>query len=73
LKGIMQAKRKPIAAPGPDELGLAAGEIGAAGSRLEILSVGFPDSGGGAQMLEGDAETAARALVEKLQKEVRVL
>jgi electron transfer flavoprotein beta subunit len=73
LKGIMQAKRKPLDAVSAADLGLDAGAVGAAGSRLEILSVGFPDSGGGAQMLEGDAETAARALVEKLQKEVRVL
>lgn len=73
LKGIMQAKRKPLDTVSAADLGLAADELGAAGSRLEIVSVAFPESGEGAQMLEGDPETAARALVEKLQKEARVL
>ncbi|HEX9734457.1 MAG TPA: electron transfer flavoprotein subunit beta/FixA family protein [Thermoanaerobaculia bacterium] len=73
LKGIMQAKRKPIATPAPDELGLAAGAIGAAGARLEVLSVAFPEAGAGAEIIAGDPATAARTLVEKLQKEARVL
>jgi electron transfer flavoprotein beta subunit len=73
LKGIMAAKKKEIALVSPADLGLDAGQIGAAGSRLEILAVSFPESGKGAQMLEGDAKTAAAKLVEKLQKEARVL
>ncbi len=73
LKGIMQAKRKEIATPTPAELGLAAEEVGASGSTLEVLSVALPESGGGAQILEGDPATVARILVEKLQKEARVL
>jgi electron transfer flavoprotein beta subunit len=73
LKGIMAAKKKEIAAVAPADLGLDAGQIGAAGSRLEVVSVAFPESGSGAQMIGGDAKTAAAALVEKLQKEARVL
>ncbi|RMH21369.1 MAG: electron transfer flavoprotein subunit beta/FixA family protein [Acidobacteria bacterium] len=73
LKGIMAAKRKPIERPSPADLGLEASQIGAAGSRLEVLEVAFPDSGEGAEMLEGDAATMARTLVEKLQREARVL
>lgn len=73
LKGIMQAKRKPIATPGPDELGLGADAVGAAGSRLEIVSVSFPESGAGAEIIEGDPAAAARSLVEKLMKEARVI
>jgi len=73
LKGIMAAKKKEIAAVAPADLGLDAGQIGAAGSRLEVVSVSFPESGSGAQMIGGDAKTAAAALVEKLQKEARVL
>jgi electron transfer flavoprotein alpha/beta subunit len=69
----MQAKKKEIAAMTAAELGIPAHEAGAAGAALEILSVSFPDSGKGAQMIEGDAATAARTLVEKLQKEARVL
>lgn len=73
LKGIMQAKRKPVTSPTPTELGLNADQVGAEGSRLEILEVSFPDSGAGAQIIEGDPASAAAALVEKLQKEARVL
>ena len=73
LKGIMRAKRKEIAEVSPADLGLDAGQVGAAGARLEVISVAFPDAGGGAQIIDGDMETAARTLVEKLRTEARVL
>ncbi|HEX4955610.1 MAG TPA: electron transfer flavoprotein subunit beta/FixA family protein [Thermoanaerobaculia bacterium] len=73
LKGIMAAKKKPIDELGAADLGLAAAAAGSSGSRLELVSVAFPSSGGGAEMLEGDAETVARSLIEKLQREARVL
>lgn len=73
LKGIMQAKKKPLDELAPEDLGLDPSELGAAGSRLEIVSVAFPASGEGAQMIEAPPETAAKVLVEKLQKEARVL
>jgi electron transfer flavoprotein beta subunit len=73
LKGIMAAKKKEIAQTSAADLGLDPGKVGAAGSRVEIVSVAFPDAGSGAQMIEGDAKTAAAKLVDKLQKEARVL
>lgn len=73
LKGIMQAKKKEIAQVTPADLDLDPAEVGAAGSRLEVLSVAFPESGKGAELLEGDPATAARTLVEKLHKEARVI
>lgn len=73
LKGIMAAKKKPIDSPSPADLGVAAENVGAAGSKLEILSVGFPVSSKGAEMLTGDPASLARTLVDKLQKEARVL
>jgi len=73
LRGIMQAKKKEIANPGPAELGLAPNEVGAAASRLEVLSVSFPEAGGGAKMLEGEPDAVARELVEMLQREAKVL
>ncbi len=73
LKGIMKAKRKPMDNPSPADLGLDPSEVGAAGSRLEVVEVSFPDSGEGAQILEGDAAGMVATLVEKLQKEARVL
>jgi electron transfer flavoprotein beta subunit len=73
LKGIMAAKKKEIAELGLSDLGLDPGQVGAAGSRLEIVSVALPDSGAGAQMLAGDPKQQAAALVEKLRTEARVL
>jgi electron transfer flavoprotein beta subunit len=73
LKGIMQAKKKEIRETGVDDLGLDATDVGAAGSRLEILSVAFPETGKAAEIFEGDPAAAAAQLVEKLQKEARVL
>ena len=73
LKGIMAAKKKEIAAATPADLGLDPAQVGEAGSRLEIVSVALPAAGRGAQILEGDAKAAATALVQKLQKEARVL
>ncbi len=73
LKGIMAAKKKEIAELGPGELGLAADQVGEAGSRLEVVSVALPAAGRGARILEGDATTASRQLVELLQREARVL
>ena len=73
LKGIMQAKKKPIEAKSAADLGLDAGAVGAAGSRLEIVSVAFPESGEGAELIDAPPEEAAKLLVEKLQKEARVL
>ncbi len=72
LKGIMAAKKKEIAEVSPGDLGLDPGQLGAAGSRLEIVSVALPDSGTGAQMLEGDPKQQAAALVQKLRTEARI-
>ena len=73
LKGIMAAKKKEITEPTPEELGLDPATIGASGSRLEIVSVDFPESGKSAQILSGDAATAAKSLVDKLRNEARVI
>jgi len=73
LKGIMQAKKKPLEEASAADLGLDPSEVGAAGSRLEIVSVAFPESGEGAELIEAAPSEAARILVEKLQTEARVL
>lgn len=73
LKGIMAAKKKEIAELAPADLGIAESEVGAAGSRLETISVGFPESGAGAQIFEGDAVSAARQLADRLRQEARVI
>jgi electron transfer flavoprotein beta subunit len=73
LKGIMAAKKKPLDEVTAADLGLSADQVGLAGARIELLSVAFPQSGAGAEMLEGAPEAIAKALVDKLTKEARVL
>ena len=73
LKGIMQAKRKEIAPLTPAELGLEEGDVGAAGSRLELLGVREPQATGEVEILEGDPAVVAKELIDKLRKEARVL
>lgn len=73
LKGIMAAKKKIIEELTASDLALEPTEIGCGGSRLEIVAVGFPQGTSGAEMIVGDPASAARQLVEKLQREVRVL
>ena len=73
LKGIMKAKRKPLSNPTPADLDVDPSTLGAAGSRIEIVDIGFPDTGAGAEILEGDAAVVAKSLVEKLQNDARVL
>ena len=73
LKGIMQAKRKEIAPLTTADLDLAIDEVGGNGSTLEVLSVALPQTGEAAQIIEGEPAEAARVLIEKLQKEARVL
>ncbi len=73
LKGIMAAKKKEIAEVAAADLDLGAMSPGAAGSRLELVSVAAPESGKAAQILEGDVTAAAKKLVDLLQREARVL
>jgi electron transfer flavoprotein beta subunit len=73
LKGIMAAKKKEIAERTAADLGLDVAQLGAAGSRIEMLGIAAPDSGKGARMITGDAASAAKELVSLLQREARVL
>ena len=73
LRGIMQAKKKEIAEVGAADLGLEPSEVGSQGARVEVVSVSFPESGAGAEMLEGDPSEAAATLVDKLKREAKVL
>ena len=69
----MATGKKPIAEVGPGDLGLDPAAVGAEGAVVELVSVRSPQSGSGAQILGGDPAAAAKALVEKLRNEARVL
>ena len=64
LKGIMAAKKKEIRKVSPASLGAPA---------MKILSMSIPEKGKKTQMLPGSAAEAARALVQKLRDDARVI
>ena len=64
LKGIMAAKKKEIRKVPAASTGTPA---------QKILSVAFPEKGKKTQMLQGSPSEAAKALVQKLRDEARVI
>lgn len=73
LKGIMGAKKKEIRKLGLGDLGLDGADVGEPGRRIEVTRLYVPEKTSEAEIIEGDAGTAAATLVEKLQKEAKVL
>ncbi|MGH3012310.1 MAG: electron transfer flavoprotein subunit beta/FixA family protein [Gaiellaceae bacterium] len=65
LKGIMGAKKKPFETLATADLGLAAEEVGEAGSRTEVLALAEPPSRGENVRIEDDG-SAAEKIVEYL-------
>ena len=72
LKGIMGAKKKEIRKLAPGDLDLD-GDVGKAGRKVEVTRLYVPEKAKGAELIDGDAVTAAATLVDKLQKEAKVL
>ena len=70
LKGIMQAKSKPIEKKSAADLGLSAAELK---PRQKILRLYVPEKKGQTEFLEGTPKEAAAKLVDKLRNEARVL
>ena len=67
LKGIMGAKKKPFETVGVGDLGLDPGELGAAGSRTEVLALADPPSRGDSVRIEDDG-SAAEKIIEYLSE-----
>ena len=65
LKGIMGAKTKPQETIALDALGVAAGDVGEAGSKTTVLDLGPPPSRGDQVKIEDDG-SAAEKIVEYL-------
>ncbi len=73
LKGIMGAKKKEMKKMGPADVAIDAGQVGAAGRKVELKRLYVPEKTAEAEILEGDAATATASLVDRLQKEAKVL
>jgi electron transfer flavoprotein beta subunit len=63
----MGAKKKPQDTVSVADLGLEAGELGASGSRTEVLAVGEPPARGESRRIEDDGD-AAQAILEYLNE-----
>jgi electron transfer flavoprotein beta subunit len=73
LKGIMAAKKKPIEAMNLAALGLSASDAGEAGSKVQLISLSLPPERQAGKILTGDAQEAARQLVDLLHNEAKVI
>jgi electron transfer flavoprotein beta subunit len=73
LKGIMAAKKKEILHLTPDEMGIAASDVGAAGSALEPVVLALPPKGKLGEMLEGSPEEVAQELIRRIRENTGVI
>jgi len=67
LKGIMQAKKKPIDVKTAADLGLE-GQVGADAAKVKIDKIYVPAKGDSAEMIEGSADEIASKLVGKIKE-----
>jgi electron transfer flavoprotein beta subunit len=69
FKGIMAAKNKPVEQLSLSDLGLAAGEVGVAGARQEVLSVEPAEERQAGEVIvdEGDAHERIIAFLEQVK------
>ena len=70
LKGIMQAKKKPIETKSGSDLGLTPA---GSGPRIVVEQIQLPDTRAGAQLIEGTPEEAAATLTDRLRQEAKVI
>jgi len=71
LKGIMQAKKKPIDVRAPEGWGIDAATL--AQPRIVVEAMELPAPRAAGRRIEGDAEEAARELARLLQEEAKVI
>ena len=67
LKGIMQAKKKPVDVKSVEDLGLS-GQVGAAGAKVKIEKIYHPPKSDSAEILEGSTDEIVGKLVSKIKE-----
>ncbi len=68
----MQAKKKPMETLTLSDLGMDPGEVGAAGSGVEIVEFMSPPQRAAGQKFEGEPEEITRQVVELLVNEAKI-
>jgi electron transfer flavoprotein beta subunit len=73
LKGIMQAKKKPLAAQKPADIGASPDEVGKAGAKVEVVAMTMPPDRPAGRVVPGEPEEAAKEVVKLLRNEAKVI
>ncbi len=73
LRAIMMAKKKKIAVKGAGDLGLDAGQVGAAGAKVKTTGWSLPPARPPGRMLDGDVDSQVSQLVSLLRDEAKVI
>jgi electron transfer flavoprotein beta subunit len=74
LKGIMNAKKKPIKAVSAADLGLAANTVGTQGNKVRVVQLAYPEAKkGGLRMLSGDVAAQVAEAARILKEELKVI
>jgi electron transfer flavoprotein beta subunit len=73
FRGIRQARRKPFNTWAPGDVGLEAGQVGAAGAKLAVVEVLPPPDRPPGRIVEGEPAEAAAEVVRLLRDEAKVI
>jgi electron transfer flavoprotein beta subunit len=74
LPGIMKAKKKPIEVKTAADLGVDAGEVGAANNKVRLVGLSYPPERTAVRMIEAEtADDQAAELVKILREEIKVV
>ena len=73
MKGIMQAKKKPIKTMTLADLGLAPEEVGGQAAAVKVTSYSLPPARPAGKIIEGEPEDQVRELVRLLREEAKVI
>lgn len=73
FRGIRQARKKPFNTWAPGDVGLDAGEVGAAGAKLEVIEILPPPERPPGRIIPGEPAEAAKEVVRLLREEAKVI
>lgn len=73
LKGIMGAKKKPLAEWSAADIGIDPASVGARGARVEYIEIDPPAARPPGKIIPGDARTVAIELARLLHEEAKVI
>lgn len=73
MKGIMQAKKKPLEVRSLDDLGIDPATVGSAGAKTRVIQYSLPALRKGGRIIEGEVPDAVRELVQLTRTEAKVI